>query len=141
MDNKRIIEDLLKSHGLKKTPIRLEMLQLFFKYDFALSASDLDTLMKSGHDRVTVYRALASFEEHGILHKASEDVQGIKYAMCSSSCPDEVHTDMHAHFTCDECHHTYCLEDVKVPEVKVSNNYAIDRVNYTLKGTCKQCKS
>lgn len=141
MSDKHIIEDLLKSHGLKKTPIRMEMLHLFFKYDHALSASDIEAYMKSDHDRVTVYRALTSFEENGILHKASEDVQGIKYALCSSNCPDKTHADMHAHFTCEACHHTYCLEDVRVPEVEVSDSYSISKVNYTLKGTCKQCQS
>lgn len=140
MDNKRIIGDLLHAHGLKKTPIRTEMLDLFMNHDFALSASDIVAKMKAGHDRVTVYRALASFEEHGILHKASEDGQGVKYALCGHSCPDETHADQHAHFVCDECHQTYCLEDVEVPEVAVSNEFSVNRVNYTLSGVCKECK-
>ena len=95
----------------------MEMLDLFMHHDFALSASDIVSKMKAGHDRVTVYRALSSFEEHGILHKASEDGQGSKYALCGHSCPDITHTDRHAHFICDECRQTYCLEGVEVPEV------------------------
>lgn len=141
MNNKRLIGDLLHEHGLKKTPIRTEMLELFKAHDFALSASDIVTKITAGHDRVTIYRALSSFEEHGILHRASEDGQGIKYAMCGSHCPDKPHTDKHAHFVCEECHHTYCLEDVKVPEVKVSNEFSVSRANYTLSGLCKECKA
>ena len=140
MDNKKLIGDLLHAHGLKKTPIRIEMLALFMDHDFALSASDIVAKMTAGHDRVTIYRALSSFAEHGILHRASEDGQGIKYALCGQHCPDEPHTDKHAHFICAECHQTYCLEDVKVPEAKISNEFSVTSVNYTLNGICKQCK-
>ena len=70
-------------HGLKRTPIRTEMLDLFMQHEFALSASDLLAKMKTSNDRVTIYRALSSFEEQGILHKASEDRQGVKYALCN----------------------------------------------------------
>ena len=108
--------------------------------DFAMSASDLLAKMSIGQDRVTVYRALSSFEEHGILHKASEDGQGARYALCSHRCPDESHAEKHAHFVCDECHHTYCLEEVSIPKVVVSNGFSVNRANYTLNGTCKQCR-
>ncbi|NJN24900.1 MAG: transcriptional repressor [Cyclobacteriaceae bacterium] len=141
MNNKKTIGDLMHAHGLKKTPIRTGMLELFMAHDFALSASDIVAKMTAGHDKVTIYRALNSFEEHGILHRASEDGHGIKYAMCSSHCPDEPHTDKHAHFVCDVCHQTYCLEDVEVPEVEVSNEFSVSRANYTLCGICKKCKN
>lgn len=140
MDNKKEIGDLLHTHGLKMTPIRTEMLDLFMNHDFALSASDIVSKMKAGHDRVTVYRALASFEERGIVHRASTDGLGVKYALCGHSCPEESHTDRHAHFVCDECRHTYCLEDIEVPEVKVSNEFFVNRINYTFGGVCKECK-
>ena len=141
MSNQRLIADLLRAHGLRRTPIRTEMLALFIKYDTALSASDIIAKMKLRLDRVTVYRALNSFEEHGILHRASEDERGIKYALCGQHCPDELHADQHAHFICDECHQTYCLEEVKVPEVAVSDEFSVDRTNYTLSGTCKACNA
>lgn len=140
MDNISIVNDLLHTHGLKKTPIRLEMLGLFVNHDFALSASDIIARMKAENDRVTIYRALASFEEHGILHKASEDRQGIKYALCGDSCPDISHADHHAHFVCDQCQRTFCLDEVVVPEVKVPDKkFMVDRVNYTLHGVCEEC--
>ena len=139
MDNPKFTADLLSKHGLRKTPIRTEILSLFTKYDTALSASDIFSKMKFKHDRVTVYRALSSFEEHGILHRASEDERGIKYALCGQHCPDEPHVDQHAHFVCNQCHQTYCLEDVKVPKVAVSKEFLVDYQNYTLSGTCRVC--
>jgi len=141
MDNRRIIGDLLQAHGLKRTPKRLDILELFMTEEVALSASDVIAKMEGRSDRVTIYRALASFEEHGILHRASEDAQGIKYALCKSNCPDEAHTDKHAHFVCDECNQTYCLENIKVPEVNLSHDFSVKRVNYTLGGLCKECQN
>lgn len=141
MDNERLVGELLHAHGLKKTPIRTEMLELFVNHDFALSANDIVAKMTAGRDRVTIYRALSAFEKHGILHRASEDGQGIKYALCGQHCPDESHADRHAHFICEECHQTYCLEDVEVPKVQVSDEFSVNRVNYTLSGICKICNN
>ncbi len=141
MNNQQFISDLLRSHGLRKTPNRIEMLSIFIKQEAALSASDIIAKMKSKLDRVTVYRALSSFEAHGILHRASEDERGVKYALCEQHCPDEAHADQHAHFVCNECHQTFCLEDVKVPVVTVSNKFSVDRTNYTLSGTCQACNT
>lgn len=139
MINQGIIGDMLQSHGLRRTIIRTQILELFMKNSHAMSAADLLEQMDSSQDRVTVYRALTSFEKKGILHKASEDGQGIKYALCNHSCPDESHTEKHAHFVCDECHHTYCLEKVTVPEINLSDSFKVNAVNYTLSGICKDC--
>ena len=141
MNKQKLIADLLHAHGLRRTPIRTEMLALFIKHDIALSASDIIAKMKLHLDRVTVYRALSSFEERGILHRASEDERGVKYALCGQHCPNEPHTDQHAHFICQECQQTYCLEEVKVPRVAVSDEFSVDRSNYTLSGTCKTCNA
>ncbi len=138
--NRQIIE-LLDSHGLRKTPIRREILKLFLEHDFALSAGDILSKITVQHDRVTIYRALTSFEEHGLLHRASKDGQGIKYALDTSHYPDKTDHKMHVHFVCDECHHTYCLDTIEIPEVKVSPGFSVNKVNYTLGGICKECNS
>lgn len=140
MNDKQTIGDILKSHGLRRTPIRTQILEVFMKNEFALSAGDLMAKMSTSQDRVTVYRALASFEEHGIVHKASEDGQGVRYALCHNSCPSEPHAETHAHFVCNECHHTYCLENVAVPKVAIKNGFTVDSASFTLSGVCKDCK-
>ena len=139
MNNQQFIADLLRNHGLRRTQIRTEMLSLFIKHDTALSASDIIAKMRTRLDRVTVYRALSSFEAHGILHRASEDERGIKYALCEQHCPNEAHADQHVHFVCFQCQQTYCLEDVKVPQVAVSDEFLVDRTAYTISGTCQAC--
>lgn len=138
-NNQDLIEDLLSSHGLKRTPIRIKILQVFLTKNYALSAKDLIENLAAGHDRVTIYRALNSFEKQGILHIASEDHSGIKYAICNHYCPKESHADQHAHFVCGNCQQTYCLETVQIPDVKVTEGFHIDKVSFTMSGTCKNC--
>jgi len=140
MGNKKIIEHLLQTHGLRRTTIRTEILDIFMNHIFALSANDIIKRMKVSNDRVTVYRALSSFEKHGILHKASEDSQGVKYALCNINNFNETDDNQHAHFICDKCHKTYCLKEIIIPEVQISREFSIDSVNYTLRGICKNCK-
>lgn len=141
MVNESKVRDLLSSHGLKKTPIRAAILDVFMNHEFALSASDLLAKMRPGNDRVTVYRALSSFESHGILHRASEDRQGVKYALCQQSCPHETHTDRHVHFICEACQQTFCLSEVTIPEVDISSDFTVHRVSYTINGICHKCKA
>ncbi len=140
MNTQQHAEELLSNHGLKKTPIRIAMLKFFMEHQFALSASYIESNMKAMSDRVTIYRALSSFEEKGILHKAPDDGYGVKYALCSEHCPDNAHEDHHVHFICQECSNTYCLEDVHIPMVKLPEDYAIESFTYTINGVCKACK-
>ncbi len=141
MNTQKYIENLLKSHSLKKTSARIEMLKIFLNYDYALSAKEVISHMKVSHDRVTIYRTLGSFEEHGILHKASEDSHGIRYAMCSHECPEEIHSDEHVHLICENCSQTYCLEDIKIPKIKVLEKFLAQKINYTINGVCNACLS
>jgi Fur family ferric uptake transcriptional regulator len=140
MKTLKIAEDLLTSHGLRKTQIRLEILQVFMKVDYALAVNDLEILLKTSHDRVTLYRALNAFEENGILHQTPDKSGNMRYALCADGCSDHEHKDEHAHFICDECNQTYCLQDVKIPDVKLSNDYQLNSVSYTMNGVCKECQ-
>ncbi|MEM8894498.1 MAG: transcriptional repressor [Bacteroidota bacterium] len=133
------ITSLLKAHGIRKTQTRIEILDLFMRHDYALSGADIMSKIVMDIDRVTIYRSLMLFENRGILHKASEDGQGAKYALCRSSHPED--GDQHVHFTCIECQKTFCLEDVTVPKVKVVQGFLVERVDYTLHGTCSQCST
>ncbi len=135
------VSDLLRSHGLKRTPIRTEILELFLDHEYALMASEIEAKMQTSHDRVTVYRALTSFEEKGIIHRASEDWQGIKFALSNHECMNETHSDKHAHMVCEICGQTYCLESVSIPPITVSEDISINKVSLVLSGVCKNCKS
>ena len=87
-------EALLKQHGLRKTSIRIEILNLFRQQTHALSASDLERTLPH-YDRVTVYRTLNAYEASGIIHQVPDEGYGVKYALCSPGCPDQTHDDEH----------------------------------------------
>ena len=140
MAPKEQAENILKSHGLRRTQIRLEMLQIFMKSNHALSVNDLKNDLQASHDRVTIYRALSSFEENGILHQTPDNTGNMRYAMCSDSCPEHIHQDEHAHFVCEKCKQTFCLEGVKVPDVKLQDGYLLNSISYTMNGICKACR-
>ncbi len=136
----QLAEDILQSHGLRRTQIRLEILQIFMKQDHALSVNDLEKMLQASHDRVTLYRALNSFEENGILHQTPDQGGGMRYALCVDDCSGHHHKDEHAHFICDSCNQTFCLQEIKVPDVKIPEDYQLNSVSYTMNGVCKECQ-
>ena len=92
--------------------------------------------------KVTIYRTLSSFLEHGILHKALEDGQRTKYAFCPQKAYSiSSNQKLHAHFTCDACGQTFCMEDVTVPEIKVTKDFIVKNAVLTLQGVCGNCQN
>ena len=128
---------VLKSHGLKKTRIRLDVLNELYVHKHALSHSDLENKM-NGYDRVTLYRTLNSFEESGVIHKITDNTGIAKYALCED-CTSDNHQDNHVHFFCLKCHRTYCLDNVDIPNIKVPKNYVVSSRSFTLSGICDCC--
>ena len=89
------IIDLLNSFQLKKTPIRVSVVEYFLSKPHALSQNDLEQNLPEPLDRITLYRTLRTFEDKGVLHKIIDN-QGItKYALCSEHC----HHAHHKHNT------------------------------------------
>ena len=131
--------NLLKQHSLRKTPARVEILELYADTPHAMSHGDVERELNQ-MDRVTIYRTLATFEEKGIIHRAYDGGGVIKYALCSSGCSAHQHHDEHLHFSCHQCGNTYCIEGYHVPEVKTPEGYQIDNVFLFAKGICKSCK-
>lgn len=131
--------DLLKSHELRKTSIRQQVLQIFMDaVPQALSSQDIENQLNKV-DRVTLYRTLKSFEDAGLVHLAIDGSGKQKYALCSSGCTVHHHTDQHAHFYCNKCNQTICLDQVSLPPVKVPEQFKVDDAQLVLSGTCKDC--
>jgi Fur family transcriptional regulator, ferric uptake regulator len=139
MKSNREAEEILLEHGLKRTPIRIEMIGLFLKHSHALAHRDIEDSLNIGHDRVTIYRALDTFEKSGILHKVPDSNNEVKYGLCSDNCTADLHQDSHVHFICQKCHKTFCLKDVHVPAIKIPAEFTVKDYNFTLTGVCKKC--
>lgn len=133
-------EQILQEHQLKKTPIRVAVLELFLEVNHGLSPAEINKQLATSHDRVTIYRTLNKFEEKGMLHRVPDADSGLRYALCSQHCPDEAHLDYHAHFICRQCQNTFCLENVAVPSTSFPKHVQVEEVQYTLTGLCEGCK-
>jgi Fur family ferric uptake transcriptional regulator len=46
---------------------------------------------------------------------------------------------MHAHFNCERCGRTFCLQTTQVPLVTLPGNFQVHSINYVLKGLCPEC--
>ena len=114
-------EEYLKKHKMRKTPFRIELLELFMSNKTSLTHEEIKHKVVSTKDKVTIYRALDSFEKNGIIHKVPDAKNITRYALCSSNCSHEEHNHDHVHFICGSCKETYCIEEVKVPQVLLPN--------------------
>ncbi len=135
----RIAENLLLEHQIRKTKIRLEILNFFLSRNYALSHGEIEEAINPSYDRVTIYRTLKSFEEQGLIHKVLDESGTSKYALCTNHYVGHKHSDSHVHFSCMKCGHTFCLEEVLIPEIKLPLNYQLTSYNFLVQGICKDC--
>ena len=130
--------NILKSHKLRITDCRLDVIQFFMSKKSALSLGDLEGEFKQ-YDRVTLYRTLNSFLEAGILHKIPNENGTATYGLCHDTCTPDHHIHNHIHFKCNTCGQIECLDDKEVPLVSVPKGYTMERVNLIVDGVCAQC--
>ncbi|TAH20300.1 MAG: transcriptional repressor [Cytophagales bacterium] len=135
-----VAESLLNTHQVRKTKIRLEVLDFFLSKNYALSHAEIEEAIDKSYDRVTIYRTLKSFEEQGLIHKVLDDSGTSKYALCASNCMSHKHNDAHVHFNCEACGHTFCLEDIPIPAISLPTNYQLIGYSFLVQGVCKDCK-
>lgn len=133
------IIQLLKENGLRKTTVRIKVLQEFLEADRAYGQGDLEARFES-LDRITLYRTLRTFEQKGIIHQAVDGSGKTKYAICVDNCDEHNHHDHHAHFHCKACDKTICLEDVEIPKVEIPTNYQLEQSHLVLSGLCEDCQ-
>jgi Fur family ferric uptake transcriptional regulator len=137
---RRTQTQLLREHQLRSTASRSSILSIFLRNSYALSYSDIERLVATTYDRVTVYRTLKTFLDKGVIHKVLDDGGGLKYALCNELCGNEHHHD-HVHFKCSRCGQTNCLENVEVPGVRLPSGYSVSEKDLLLHGICPNCQS
>lgn len=142
MENIKIqkYEDLLLKNGLKRTGARLQVLDVLSNRDSATSQPYLENVIGKEIDRVTLYRILKTFEEKGIIHRILDNQGTANYAICSNSCSAHNHHDEHVHFNCNNCAKVYCMDEVKIPSVKIPTGFKVYGMNLIVSGICKDCK-
>jgi Fur family ferric uptake transcriptional regulator len=138
LKNEDRIEDKLKTHSLRLTDHRKNILNFFIKNPFALSQSFFEEKLSGSCDRITIYRTLRSFLKTGIIHKVLDDSGNIKYALCNENCLPEHHHE-HVHFKCERCQRTICLQDVAIPELNLPEGFDGNEISLLVTGICERC--
>ena len=131
-------EQILRNHGLRITQFRMDTVQLFLLAGKALSSADVEASLRDS-DRITLYRTLKTLEDKGVIHKAIDGTQVIKYALCESSCDEHHHHDKHIHFHCTRCENTVCLDHVFVPDVTLPAGFVATEAHMIVNGVCESC--
>ena len=130
-------EAMMQAHGVKPTANRLLVARALGGAGRPMSLSELESQMLS-MDKSSIFRALALFREHHLVHVIEDGGEGVRYELCHSH-HDERDDDMHAHFYCERCHRTFCLDYAPVPAIALPSGFEMRTVNYMVKGICGEC--
>ena len=131
--------DLLKKKSVQPTAMRMLVLEEFLKSHTAKSLPDLEQLLPHA-DRITLYRTLKTFEQHGIIHLVNDGTSIQRYASCSGDCTTEEHRDVHPHFYCVSCKDTICLEATRLPYLALPEDFEVREINLRIDGVCPKCQ-
>ena len=130
----------LKTHKLRITDCRMDVLEFFQQKKRALSFKDLEDKFHE-YDRVTLYRTLHSFEENGLLHKIPGDSGSAVYGLCND-CDVKEHHHNHMHFKCNTCGITQCIDvPIDIPAITLPKNYKMTDLDVIVNGVCGTCNS
>jgi Fur family transcriptional regulator, ferric uptake regulator len=138
--------DALRRAGLKRTPVRLGVLNILSEHPQPLSAPQILARLPDGADHVTLYRTLNTLTDSKILHRVRGDDQAWRYGL------REAHgaaRHEHAHFVCDECGTVECLSETPGVETSakktakksgVRPGYRVEYSEVLVHGTCPDCR-
>lgn len=132
------LEQLLQEHGVKPTANRLLIAKALQEAPGPMTMMELEAELET-IDKSNVFRALTAFREAHLVHVLEDTGEGIRYELCHSHGEDH-DEDLHVHFYCTRCHRTYCLENLPIPAVEVSEGYLWESANYLIKGICPACR-
>lgn len=131
------VEILLKKHGIRSTAIRILILKEMFKCENTFNLTDLEIALDT-IDKSTIFRTIILFEEQHILHSIEDGSGSVKYCVCTQDHTCEIN-ELHAHFHCEICKQTFCIENEHIPLIHLENGYTAKSINYTIKGICPKC--
>ena len=135
--NSNEILGMLQRHGVKPTANRIIIAGALAQASNPLSLSDLEVDIAT-IDKSSIFRTLATFKEHGLVHVIEDGSDSAKYELCHGT-GDEHDSDRHVHFYCERCNRTFCLSQVHVPQVQLPAGYLVRGVNSLVKGLCPHC--
>ncbi len=130
--------DILKSSGLKSTPTRLNVLEVFSKHCKPVNAEYiLGALKKCDVDAVTIYRTLSTFEQKKIIHRVDLRKDSVYYELSNHH--------HHHHIVCTECGYIERFDDCRISEMSkelLDNKSKFKNIqshSFELFGLCNKC--
>jgi len=136
------VEILLRSAGLRRTPVRAGALEVLQKSSRPLGAVDILAKLPPNTDAVTVYRTLNTFTRKKLIHRVRGEDRVWRYALGDEQQTKQHH---HPHFVCETCGKVECLKDAEIPStfiqlLGVTPRYAVSYPEVVLHGQCPRCR-
>ena len=141
MREKRSTEQSMTQAGVEPTPNRILVFEEIASQDHAVSAPELLKRIagKCTMNRVTLYRILDLFVEHGLVHRHSVGDRAFRYCLGEMAGPKE-----HCHFFCTSCGRTECVAFSALsidPElIQQGTGGEVQHLEVRLDGLCRRCR-
>jgi Fur family transcriptional regulator, ferric uptake regulator len=132
---------LLRTAGLRRTPVRVGVIESLRAADRPSTVHDLLARLPSGTDAVTVYRTLKTLMDHKLVRRIRGEDRSWLFESAESGAK-QTHT--HPHFVCDTCGTVECLPEEAVAKrtpvlPKLARGYEVTKEEITLHGVCPKC--
>jgi len=144
------VEARLREVGLRKTPVRVSVLELLQRNARPMSVPQILAKLH-GVDTVTVYRTLGTFVEKRLAHRVrgGGGDRTWMYALGAGAtgADDDANgapPHNHPHFVCDACGKVECVEEAEIPRdfvesLGVGSGYSVTYPEVVLHGVCAKC--
>ncbi len=132
------IEEILNEKGVKPTANRILVMRELMKASNPVNLADLEASFEFSIDKASIFRVLELFAEKDVVHVIEDGSRSLKYELCHSDGTHSI-ADQHAHFYCERCKETYCIETARVPVIDIPDGFTPHSVNYMIKGICPKC--
>lgn len=130
---------LLKEHNLKITTSRLIVLEYLQSAHAPVDSSEIVEYLQTKHvhiDRATIFRALATFKDAGIIKAIQLNESKYRYELASR--PE------HHHILCSVCGNIedidICIDEAMERKIVATTGYTIATHTLEFIGVCPACK-
>lgn len=137
-DYRKFMEDV----GIRPTEHRLAVLQVVGNAPHPMTALEVFDAVQAERaiNRVTVYRALESLVEGGVVDKMSAGDRSFRYGLAPNK-----HHPQHAHFYCRLCGAMACLPPETLPpafqnSVSSAAPGIVEKFEIRVDGICHHCR-
>ncbi len=132
------IEEILNGKGIKPTSNRILVMRELMKASHPINLADMEASLEFSIDKASIFRVLELFAEKDVVHVIEDGSRSLKYELCHSGTKHSI-ADQHAHFYCEQCKETYCIESARVPMIDIPDGFTPHSINYMIKGICPKC--